>query len=199
MSEGWERISCGAVSTFNKEAPISDVALVLRAAEFAAHKHREQKRKGKSGRPYVGHCIEVAALIADVGGVNDPTVLAAALLHDTVEDTKTTRDEVLREFGSAIDSIVGEVTDDKTQLRSVQRELQIMHAPGMSGGAKLIKLADKISNVREIGEDPPIEWDEERCNTYFDWAKQVVDAIGRINPELETLFARTLDKSSGKP
>ncbi|HZK79065.1 MAG TPA: HD domain-containing protein, partial [Gemmatimonadaceae bacterium] len=119
----------GKAKTIFQEAPISDIALVLRAAEFAAHKHREQPRKGKSGRPYVGHCIEVAAMIANVGGVDDANVLAAALLHDTVEDTETTREEVLREFGPAVDSIVGEVTDDKTKPRAVQRELQIAHAP----------------------------------------------------------------------
>jgi len=185
----------GKAKPILQEAPISDIALVLRAAEFAAHKHRGQRRKGYNERPYVGHCIEVAALIANVGRVDDANVLAAALLHDTVEDTDTTRDELVQEFGAEIDSHVAEVTDDKSLDSDVRKELQVTHAPHLSRGAKLIKLGDKISNVREIGEDPPKQWSEERRRKYFDWAKRVVDAIGPVNPELEEYFARTFEKS----
>lgn len=141
-----------------QETPISDIALVLRAAEFAADKHRKQRRKGRKKRPYIGHCIEVAALIANVGKVEDPSILAAAMLHDTVEDTKTTHEEIVVEaFGVEIDALVAEVTDDKTLEKKRRKELQFEHAPHISDGAKLIKLADKISNVREIGADPPKE------------------------------------------
>lgn len=180
----------------HQEAPISDIALVLRAAEFAAHKHRNQRRKGASKRPYVGHCIEVARLIAEVGKVEDAQVLAAALLHDTVEDTDTTREELRREFGSAIDDLVAEVTDDKSLESRERKDGQVIHAPSLSAGAKVIKLADKISNVREIGLDPPENWGLERQREYFDWASRVVDAIGRLNPELEGMFATTLENSS---
>ena len=179
-----------------KEAPISDVALVLRAAEFAAHKHRNQRRKGASERPYIGHCIEVARIIADVGKVDDANVLAAALLHDTVEDTDTTRDELRELFGAVIDDMVAEVTDDKTLDSAVRKEAQVTHAPHLTHGAKVIKLADKISNVREIGVDPPESWPLDRRRGYFAWAARVVAAMGSVNPELEQLFASTLETST---
>lgn len=181
--------------TNQKEAPISDIALILRAAEFAAARHSTQRRKGKSERPYIGHCIEVASLIAEVGKVDDASVIAAALLHDTVEDTGTTREEIRREFGSVIDDLVAEVTDDKGVEKQERKDLQVKHAPHLSPGAKVIKLADKISNVQEIGVDPPVTWDVERRRKYFAWARDVVEAIGRINPELEARFASTVEKS----
>jgi guanosine-3',5'-bis(diphosphate) 3'-pyrophosphohydrolase len=183
---------------FFQEAPISDIALVLMAAEFAAHKHRGQRRKGYSERPYVGHCIEVAALLANVGKIDDSEILAAALLHDTVEDTETTHDELVKEFGQVIAGYVAEVTDDKGLESDVRKELQVQHAPHLSRGAKLIKLGDKISNVREIGEDPPKQWSEERRRKYFAWAKRVVDAMETVNTDLENYFARTFEESSRK-
>ena len=182
--------------TAHKEALISDVALVLRATEFAADKHRKQRRKGATQRPYVGHCIEVARLIAEVGKVADENVLAAALLHDTVEDTDTTREELREQFGAVIDDMVAEVTDDKSLDSEVRKAAQIAHAPHLTDGAKVIKLADKICNVREIGVDPPENWSIARRQEYFDWSAQVVDAIGRVNPELERLFASTLETST---
>ena len=182
--------------TAHKESPISNVALVLRAAEFAAHKHRNQRRKGATQRPYIGHCIEVARLVADVGKVDDANVLAAALLHDTVEDTDTTREELRELFGAVIDDLVAEVTDDKTLDSKVRKDAQVTHAPHLTDGAKVIKLADKISNVREIGVDPPEIWTIERRQEYFAWAARVVAAIGSINPELERLFASTLETST---
>jgi guanosine-3',5'-bis(diphosphate) 3'-pyrophosphohydrolase len=170
--------------------------LVLRAAEFAADKHREEKRKGQTGRPYIGHCIEVAELIANDGKVDDATVLAAALLHDTVEDTKTTRTELVEKFGAEIDAFVAEVTDDKSLEKDDRKEMQVQHAPHLSYGAKLIKLADKISNVREIGADPPKGWDKKRRREYFEWATRVVMAMGSVNQPLEEMFARTVEQSS---
>lgn len=176
--------------------PISDVALILRAAEYAADKHRKQRRKGRKKRPYIGHCIEVAALIANVGKVDDANILAAAMLHDVVEDTKITREEIAREFGPEIDALVAEVTDDKTLDKKKRKQLQIEHAPHLSYGAKIIKIADKISNVREIGVDPPKDWDVERRLEYFIWSKRVVDAIGDVNPELQERFAREVVSAS---
>ena len=175
---------------------ISDLTLVLKAAEFAAHKHRKQKRKGKTQRPYIEHCIEVAHLLAGVGKVEDANVLAAALLHDTVEDTETTREELVRDFGSEVERYVNEVSDDKSFEKQRRKDLQIEHAPHLSPGAKLIKLADKIANVHEIGEDPPTDWDEERRSEYFAWASAVVKAIGPVNDALEERFARALDKAT---
>jgi guanosine-3',5'-bis(diphosphate) 3'-pyrophosphohydrolase len=171
---------------------ISDISLIMKAAVFAAHKHRNQKRKGKSQRPYIGHCLEVAEMISRIGGVDDPNVLAAAILHDTDEDTDTTCEELLAEFGPVIDSLVAEVTDDKTLDSAVRKQRQIDSAPHKSAGAKLIKLADKISNVREIASDPPVSWTESRRQDYFRWAEAVVTGLGASNAALEKEFAATL-------
>ena len=172
-----------------------DIPLILRAAEFAADKHRDQRRKGRLERPYIGHCLEVASLLANVGRVTDDNVIVAALLHDTVEDTETTRDEIAAAFSLGIADLVMEVTDDKELPKQQRKDLQEQHAPTYSPGAKLIKLADKISNVREIGEDPPRKWKKKRQREYFDWAERVVDGMGDVNAELEALFQQTLERS----
>jgi guanosine-3',5'-bis(diphosphate) 3'-pyrophosphohydrolase len=172
---------------------ISDIAIVLRASEFAAKKHRKQRRKGKKQRPYIGHCIEVARILADIGGVEDPDVLAAAFLHDTVEDTKATPEEIRERFGSSVEQMVLELTDDKSLEKNERKRLQVEHAPNLSPGAKLIKLADKISNVREICTDPPMKWNVDRRRKYFEWSKQVVDAMGPVNPRLEAHFTKTVE------
>lgn len=170
-------------------------ALVLKAAEFAALKHQDQRRKGESERPYIGHCIEVARMIAEIAKSDDPTILSAAILHDTLEDTETTREELSQAFGERITDFVIQVTDDKSLKKGERKKLQVEHAPHLSPGAKLIKLADKISNVREIGSDPPKGWDEKRREKYFKWAKDVVDALGSVNPELEKEFEEALEKA----
>jgi GTP diphosphokinase / guanosine-3',5'-bis(diphosphate) 3'-diphosphatase len=185
----------GSLTTRRKEGPISDIALILRAADFAADRHRKQRRKGRKKRPYIGHCTEVAWLIAEVGNVDDANVLAAAILHDTLEDTKTEPEEIAEAFNPAIHDLVMQVTDDKSLDKAERKKLQVKHAPHLSPGAKLIKLADKISNVREIGDDPPNGWDVERRQKYFGWAQEVVDALGRVNPELEKRFDQTLEES----
>src|SRR4051812_40871601 len=121
--------------TSTRETPGID--LLLRALSFAASRHRDQRRKDKDASPYINHPIEVARAIANDGGVTDPTVLAAALLHDTIEDTQTTRDELVREFGEEIAAIVSEVTDDKSLPKADRKRLQIEHAAGLSHPAKL--------------------------------------------------------------
>jgi guanosine-3',5'-bis(diphosphate) 3'-pyrophosphohydrolase len=175
------------------EAEISDIALVLRAAEFAAKKHRKQHRKGKKQRPYIGHCIEVARILADIGEVEDPNVIAAAFLHDTVEDTTATPEDIRDRFGSAVEQMVLELTDDKSLEKNERKRMQVEHAPNLSAGAKLVKLADKISNVREICGDPPMKWTVDRRRRYFEWSKKVVDAMGPVNPRLEAHFAKTVE------
>jgi guanosine-3',5'-bis(diphosphate) 3'-pyrophosphohydrolase len=137
----------------------------------------------------------VARLLAEVGKCEDAEILAAALLHDTVEDTDTTHEELKAEFGDAVDEMVGEVTDDKEIESPTRKALQIQHAPFLSAGAKLIKIADKISNVREIGVDSPRDWNIERRREYFAWAREVVDATGRPNPMLSAFFDSTLEES----
>ena len=161
---------------------------LLTALSFAARKHRDQRRKGVEAPPYINHPIEVADILARIGGVDDVTVLQAALLHDTVEDTQTSPDELDREFGSAVRTLVEEVTDDKTLPKSERKRLQIEHAPHLSPRAKLIKLADKICNVRDVMHTPPKDWDQRRRSDYLDWAERVVDGCRDTNRELERHF-----------
>lgn len=174
---------------------IPDIATLLEAARFAADKHVGQRRKGASHRPYINHPIEVAETVARVGGITDTAVLCAALLHDTVEDTDTTPEEIESRFGRDVAALVAEMTDEKGLRSDVRKRLQVENAPHKSPGARAIKLADKISNVREIGVDPPADWSEDRRRDYFTWAAEVIDALRGQHPSLETLFDETVAKS----
>jgi guanosine-3',5'-bis(diphosphate) 3'-pyrophosphohydrolase len=166
----------------------SPVSTVLAASAFAAYKHRDQRRKGAEASPYINHPIAVANVLANEAGISDPVILAAALLHDTIEDTDTTAAELEAAFGPAITGIVVEVSDDKALLKQDRKRLQIEHAATLSTPAKLVKLADKICNLRDISESAPVDWSSERKDEYFTWAKQVVDRIRGVSPVLETLF-----------
>lgn len=164
---------------------------LLAAIAFAAHKHRDQRRKDAAASPYINHPIALANVLANEAGIDDERVLIAAILHDTIEDTETTEQELLREFGHEIASIVMEVTDDKALPKAERKQLQIEHAASISRRAKLVKLADKVCNLRDIAETPPAEWTLERRQAYFDWAKAVVDGLRGANPSLEHIFDET--------
>jgi guanosine-3',5'-bis(diphosphate) 3'-pyrophosphohydrolase len=164
------------------------VGCVLDALEFAAHKHRDQRRKNLEASPYINHPIALANLLWQEGGVKRPAVIAAALLHDTIEDTDTTREELRKRFGKTITDLVIEVTDDKSLDKATRKRLQIRHAPNLSRGAKLVKLADKICNLRDMAASPPRTWPISRQREYFDWARKVVDALRGVHPKLEKLF-----------
>lgn len=161
--------------------------IVLRAAAFAAEKHRNQRRKDAEASPYINHPIQLAYILVQAE-IADPVVLAAALLHDTIEDTNTTLDELEIIFGYEIANIVAECTDDKRQSKLERKRAQIDHAAGLSDKAKLVKLADKIANVSDINGAPPAGWSLERKREYFDWAKEVVDRMRGANITLERRF-----------
>ena len=164
------------------------IQFILRAAEFAAKKHRDQRRKDAAASPYINHPIAIASILANEGGVSDPVVIVAALLHDTVEDTETTQAELEHVFGDDVARIVMDVTDDKSLPKADRKRLQIEHAGHISYGAKLVKLADKIANIRDVADSPPSDWSLERRREYFDWAKQVADGLGDISPKLMDAF-----------
>jgi (p)ppGpp synthase/HD superfamily hydrolase len=161
---------------------------VLGAAVYAAEKHAQQKRKGLAGVPYVNHLLEVAHLIAANTDDADANLITAALLHDVVEDTPVTIGEVEQRFGSDVAGLVAEVTDDKSLPKEKRKALQVQNAPKKSPRARLIKLADKISNLRSIISSPPPDWSYERKRQYFDWAKQVVDGLQAPNERLKAEF-----------
>ena len=162
--------------------------LILRAVAFAAHKHRDQRRKDKDASPYINHPIQLATVLGDEGGVRDPKGIAAALLHDTLEDTETTWQEVRGAFGEDIADVVLEVTDTKWVKKALRKRLQVARARHSSEHAKLVKLADKICNLRDMAAHPPAGWPLERKRQYFDWAKEVVDQLRGTHPELERRF-----------
>ena len=166
----------------------ADLPLVLQALAFAADKHRDQRRKDAAASPYINHPIALANVLVREGEVTDPAVLAAALLHDTVEDTQTTPAELKTAFGPAVAAIVEEVTDDKSLPKAERKRLQIEHAATMSREAKLVKLADKICNLRDMADHPPAKWDLVRRREYFEWAKAVIDGLRGVHPRLEALF-----------
>src|SRR5580658_1139314 len=164
------------------------IQTILKAAAFAATKHRDQRRKDEAASPYINHPIALANILANEGGVLDPVVIVAALLHDTIEDTETTLEELRAEFGAQVAGIVMEVTDDKSLAKAERKRLQIEHAAHISESAKLVKLADKIANLRDMKSSPPADWPLDRRREYFDWAKQVVDGMGDVSHPLGTAF-----------
>lgn len=176
----------------------TDMARILRAAEFAALKHREQRRKDPASSPYINHPLNVAAVLADAGGVEDADLLIAAILHDTVEDTQTTPAELRAHFGDAVEHLVAEVTDDKSLPKEKRKELQVAHAPHKSDAAKQLKLADKICNVRDMTDDSPAGWPPARKVQYLDWATKVISGCRGVNPELERLFDEEMAAARGR-
>ncbi len=168
--------------------------LLFKALTFAAYKHRHQFRKGTKPVPYINHPIAVAGLLVSVGNVRDTETIMAALLHDTVEDTETTLLELENEFGRPVSELVAEVSDDKSLQKQEWKRLQVDHASTLSRSARLIKLADKTCNLRDVAGDPPDGWSLQRKREYFDWAKSVVDQIRRTSVELEKAFDAAFSK-----
>lgn len=160
--------------------------------QFAAQKHRSQRRKDVEASPYINHPIEVATILATRGAVADLTTLIAAILHDTIEDTETTPEELEERFGSEVRALVLEVTDDKRLPKAERKRLQVEHAPRRSGMAKVIKLGDKIANVRDVTATPPADWSVDRRREYLDWTEQVVQGCRGSNPALERYYDEVL-------
>ena len=171
-------------------------ALVVEALAFAAAKHRDQRRKDREASPYINHPIALMRVLSIDAGVLDPLVLAGALLHDTVEDTETTPEELESRFGAETRDLVMEVTDDKSLPKAERKRLQVLRAGGASKRARLVKLADKICNLRDMATSPPYDWTLERQRAYFDWAAEVVAQLRGTHAGLEALFDLALE---GKP
>jgi GTP diphosphokinase / guanosine-3',5'-bis(diphosphate) 3'-diphosphatase len=164
------------------------MTLILKALDFAAQKHRFQRRKDKEASPYINHPIQLANVLWREGGVTDPAVIAAALLHDTIEDTQTSWQELRGEFGDEVADVVLEVTDVNWLRKSARKRLQVSKARHASECARLVKLADKICNLRDVAAHPPHNWSLERRREYFEWAREVVDRLRGTHAELERRF-----------
>jgi GTP diphosphokinase / guanosine-3',5'-bis(diphosphate) 3'-diphosphatase len=175
---------------------MNTIKQLLHAASFAARKHKDQRRKGSDAVPYINHPLEVANILADIGNIDDVDILSAAILHDTIEDTETTAQELAGLFGTRVSGLVVEVTDDKSLPKQVRKQLQIEHAPHLSAGAKQIKLADKISNIRDVTQNPAIGWDDDRRREYVEWGIAVVAGLRGVSSELEAYFDEIVAESS---
>jgi len=170
--------------------------LLIKAVVYAAEKHKYQRRKGFNQVPYINHPLKVAQMLAECGE-NDENLLIAAVLHDVIEDTDASREEIAEEFNIQVSDLVTEVTDDKDLPYSIRKELQVKGAPTLSDNAKKLKVADKICNVRDIL-SYPLDWSTERKLSYLDWAKQVVDGCKNINRDLDRIFEETLSEGYEK-
>lgn len=167
---------------------MTDAVLVSQAYAFAAARHTDQRRKGDRGEPYINHLVEVAALVAAATGGKDPNLTAAAVLHDTLEDTETTFTELEEAFNRDVAELVAELTDDKKLPKQTRKDLQVANTPKKSARARIIKIADKTSNLRSLANSPPGNWPEERKAEYLAWARQVVDGARGVNDWLELVF-----------
>jgi len=161
---------------------------ILKATNFAALRHRNQRRKDSTKTPYINHPIGVAYSIVHEGGIKDVEIIQAALLHDTVEDTATTLEEIEEQFGKNVRSIVAEVTDDKSLPKQKRKMLQVEKAAHKSYGAKIVKYADKLYNLRDLLRDPPDFWDILTIQGYFVWSKKVVTGLRGTHPVFDSLL-----------
>jgi len=173
------------------EKPFADF---VRALAFASRKHSRQKRKDADASPYINHPIALVSILAVEAGIDNSDTLCAALLHDTIEDTDTSTEELVKAFGAEIAALVVEVTDDKRLPKAERKRLQIEHAGHLSPKARLVKLADKIANLRDVADSPPVDWSLGRRQEYFDWAKQVVDRIADPPARLLALFTASYER-----
>lgn len=161
--------------------------LYMDATHVSAQLHRMQRRKDEDATPYINHPVAVAHLMLECG-VTCPSSIAAGLLHDTIEDTGATRQQLQVRYGPAVAGMVEEVSDDKALPKQARKELQIAHAPHLSVGAKAVKLADKTRNLEDVLSSPPPGWSTERRLQYFDWAAAVVEGLRGPHPQLEARF-----------
>ena len=167
-----------------------ELSKLTEAISFAAIKHGQQRRKGKSGMPYINHPLDVADILCRIGNITSQSVLIAAVLHDTIEDTETKPEEIRKIFGSEVLKLVMEVSDDKSLPKHVRKQLQIEHTPKLSADTKFIKIADKASNVKDLCGDPPADWSSARISEYIVFARKVVDGARGVNKALEDYFDR---------
>jgi guanosine-3',5'-bis(diphosphate) 3'-pyrophosphohydrolase len=163
---------------------MNGLVLVSCAANFAAERHKDQRRKGKGDVPYINHLADVAHLLTVATKGIDAELVAAGWLHDTVEDTATSQDELVLTFGGNVASLVMEVTDDKSLPKAERKRLQVLKTPAKTPRAKMIKLADLTSNLRQL----PDSWEAQRIHDYFEWADQVAAGCRGVNAELERTF-----------
>lgn len=168
--------------------------IFIKALSFASVKHSAQRRKGSAEIPYINHLISVTHILYFTGNERDPEILAASILHDIIEDTEVTESELNAIFGNRVASVVAEVTDNMALTYEERKREQIKKAEFISGDAKKIKIADKISNINDILTQP-LNWSERRKMQYVDWALQVVQNCKGVNTNLDLAFTEIYTKA----
>lgn len=168
---------------------------VLKAADAAARWHVHQRRKGAAAEPYINHLLEVASLVTEATGAREPDLVIAALLHDAIEDQQVPRDVIANAFGNVVAEFVEEVTDDKSLPKEARKQLQIKTAPLKSRGAKILKLADIISNLKALSASPPADWTVQRRLKYVVWARAVAAGLKGASPMLEDQLERAAEEA----
>lgn len=168
--------------------------MILSALDFAAEKHQSQIRKNKAKTPYISHPIGVTNNLMMIGDVKDSALIIAALLHDTVEDTQTTLDEISERFGKEVSGYVKELSDDRSLSKEERKRLQVINASHKSVGAAQIKFADKLYNLTDLLNNPPEEWSRTRIDQYFEWAESVVNRLPACNPELKQAVNQVINQ-----
>lgn len=161
---------------------------VLRAADAAARWHVHQRRKGAAEEPYVNHLLEVAMLVAEATNGQDPDLVIAALLHDAIEDQEVPRSVIAEMFGEQVTALIEEVTDDKTVEKQERKRRQVETAARKSQRAKILKLADKTSNLNAVAASPPPDWTVKRRLEYVRWAREVAAGLKGVSSWLEEEF-----------
>jgi guanosine-3',5'-bis(diphosphate) 3'-pyrophosphohydrolase len=167
-----------------KSMTAQEIQEVCMGVEFAAEKHQLQTRKNPEKTPYISHPIGVANYLIDTGEVRDPSIIIGALLHDTVEDTQTTWEEIEKRFGVRVANYVREMTDDKSLDKEARKRSQIVAASQKSKGAAQIKLADKLYNLNDLSHQPPKDWSQLRIDQYYEWAHSVIHRLPKVNDKL---------------
>ena len=180
------------LDTFN----MNDVSLIIRAAYFAGEKHRNQRRGDVESTPYINHPLELAVILTEEAKISDVNILCAALLHDTIEDTETTHKELIDLFGERIASLVMEVTNDMSLNSQQRRTFEFNVIGGLSHDAKVIKLADKLANIRDVSTMPPVGWTAEKKSEYFDFALSIAELAKEASPMLFNIFIKDYEQLS---
>lgn len=185
--DGWSHARCDR-QMWSAKKVTNDLVRLMQATDYAARQHIGQRRKGERAEPYVNHLTEVASLLAEATAGGDLVLVMGGLLHDTIEDTGATADDLQNRFGREVAALVAEVTDDKSLPKEKRKRLQVETTSAKSARAKLLKIADKTSNLRGLVTSPPAGWTEARLRGYVDWAEAVVRFCRGLNAPLEAAF-----------
>ncbi len=183
-------------AAYQKEKSMTalEIKEICSGIDFASEKHRFQTRKNKEKTPYISHPIGVAYHLMNTGDVRDAGIIIGAILHDTVEDTQTTFEEIEKKFGVQIVGYVRELTDDKSLSQEARKRGQVINASHKSKGAAQIKLADKLFNLHDLFNNPPPDWSQTRIDRYYEWAQSVIDRLPSVNEKLQNAVEEIINE-----